>query len=108
MLTPATNKIVIFTRPFRLSVMTHRLPPGSYTVETTEQQLDGGSVKGTRQSGTGTFLRVPLPPGAAGASSRIMIDPVELEAALARDAAPEHYGPEIVAEPAAAHEESRS
>jgi len=99
MATRTSSKIVTFTRPFRLSAMNHRLPAGSYTVETDEERLESVSVTAYRRQGT--FIRVPLPSGAAGSSSRIMIDPAELEAALVRDAAPEQYGPETVGEHAA-------
>lgn len=90
MTTRTSSKIVIFTRPFRLSAVTHWLPAGSYTVETDEER--------SAYRPRGTFIRIPLPFGAAGASSHIMIDPAELEAALARDAAPEAYGSETVGE----------
>jgi hypothetical protein len=99
MATRTSSKIVTFTRPFQLSAMNRRLPAGSYTVETDEERLESVSVPADRPRGT--FIRVPLPSGAAGASSQIMIDPAELEAALARDAAPEQYGPATVGEHAA-------
>jgi hypothetical protein len=86
----SSSKVVTFTRPFRLSSMNYRLPAGSYTVETDEER--------SAYRPRGTFIRIPLPFGAAGASSHIMIDPAELEAALARDAAPEAYGSETVGE----------
>ncbi len=79
-----TSRIVTFTRPFRLSAVPYRLPAGSYTIET--------GTQGYRPNGT--FLRLPLPAGAAGLAPQIMIDPADLEAALARDVAPEPYGPD--------------
>jgi hypothetical protein len=99
MTTRTSSKIVIFTRPFRLSAVTHWLPAGSYTVETDEERLDSASVTAYRR--LSTLIRTPLPSGAAGSSSQIPIDPAELEAALARDIAPEQYGPETVDEHAA-------
>jgi hypothetical protein len=94
MATRPSSRIVSFTRPFRLSAMTHQLAAGSYTVETDEERLESASVPAYGRRGT--FIRIPLPSGAAGAPFRIMIDPVELEAALTRDAAPEEYGPETL------------
>jgi hypothetical protein len=41
-------------------------------------------------------MRVPL--GVVGSSQNLIIDPAELEAALARDAAPERHGPDTAAE----------
>ena len=89
-----TSRIVTFTRPFRLSAMPYRLPAGSYRIET-GKRLQNASMTGYRAEGT--YLRLPLPTGAAGLAPQIMIDPLELEAALARDAAPE-YGPETIAD----------
>lgn len=86
-----TSKVVTFARAFELSAVKYRLPAGAYTIETTA---------GVRRPGDrpfGTYIRLPLVPGAAGAASAIMIDPIELEAALARDRAPESYGPEPAA-----------
>lgn len=81
-----TRKVVTFTRPFKLATVAYRLPAGSYTIETVVERLPDDRP-------VGTFLRLPLPSGAAGMAPRLMIDPVELEAALARDVAPEPYGP---------------
>ena len=105
MVTRTSSAVVTFTRSFRLSAIGYAQPAGSYTIETDEERLDTRSLPAHRR--VGTFIRVALPAGAAGSSSRIMIDPVELEAALARDVAPEQYGPETIAEHAA-REGSRS
>src|SRR4051812_15078283 len=91
-----TSRIVTFARPFRLSAIPYRLPAGSYTVETGAQRLEHAAMTGYRA--LGTYLRLPLPSGAAGLAPQIMIDPADLEAALARDAAPEAYGPETIAD----------
>lgn len=82
-----TTRVVTFTRPFQLSALKYGLPAGAYTIETAGERLPGARP-------AGTFIRLPLPSGAAGPLPHIMIDPMELEAALARDAAPEAYGPE--------------
>lgn len=92
---PTTSRVVTFTRPFRLSAMPYRLPPGSYTIETGQREQNA-SMTGYRPPGT--YLRLPLPYGAAGLAPQIMIDATELEVALAHDAAPEPYGPETIAD----------
>lgn len=81
-----TRRVVTFTRPFELGGLAYRLPAGSYTIETVTERLPG-------ERPPGTFIRLPLPSGAAGMAPRILIDPKELEAALARDVTPEPYGP---------------
>lgn len=96
MVTRTSSTVVTFTRPFRLSAIGYVQPAGSYTIETDEARLEARSLPAV-----GTFIRVALPFGAAGSSSRILIDPAELAAALARDSAPEPYGPETIAEHAA-------
>ncbi len=93
------SKTVIFTRPFRLSGMDEHQPPGIYTIETDSNQIDIASRPAPRRPET--WIRIPLPPDAAAASEVVIIDPTELEAALAQDALPEQYGPETAAEQAA-------
>lgn len=96
--TRTSTKTVTFRRPFRLSAMEREQPAGSYTVDTDEERLDTRSMPAYRR--LATFIRLPLRAGAPGSES-IPIDPVELEAALARDAAPEEDGPETGGEHAA-------
>lgn len=98
MATRTSSRTVIFLQPFRLAAMDAPEPAGSYTVETDEERLEAVSFPAYRR--TATRIRIPLRTGAAG-SQTIVIDPTELEAALARDAAPERYGPQTVAEHAA-------
>jgi len=93
------SKTVIFTRPFRLSGMDEHQPPGIYTIETDSDQIATASRPALHRPET--WIRIPLPPGDAAASEVVIIDPAELEAALAQDALPEPYGPETAAEHAA-------
>ncbi len=95
------SSIVTFTRPFRLGAMKHQLPAGSYTIDSDDERQHSAAT--TLDGRLGTFIRLPLPPGAAGASSRILVDPAELAAALARDVASEPYGPETGPETVAEH-----
>jgi hypothetical protein len=96
MTTRTTSKTVVFTRPFQLSAMEHPQPAGAYTVETDEERLDTTSHPAYRR--LATWMRVPLGRGVVGSSQNLIIDPAELEAALARDAAPERHGPDTAAE----------
>ncbi len=93
------GKTVIFTRPFRLSGMDEHQPAGIYTIETDADQI--GAASHPARARPETWIRVPLPPGATAASQVIIIDPAELEMALAQDALPEQYGPETAEEYAA-------
>lgn len=95
MTTRTSSKTVTFMRPFRLRAMDNEHPAGSYTVETDEERLDTPSVPAYRR--LATFIRLPLRRGAPG-SETILIDPADLDAALARDAASEPYGPETAGE----------
>jgi hypothetical protein len=81
-----STRVVTFTRPFRLGAIGDEQPAGSYNVETDEERLDTVAHPAYRR--IATWMRVPLQSGFAG-SQTIIIDPVELESALARDAAPE-------------------
>jgi hypothetical protein len=86
MTTRTSSKTVTFRRPFRLSAMEREQPAGSYTVETDEERLETRSLPAYRR--IATCIRLPLRAGAPGSES-VHVDPAELEAALARDAAPE-------------------
>jgi len=79
------SRTVTFTRPFTLAGLEEAQPAGSYTVETEEELLP--TVLHTAYRRTTTWLTLPSYGGNAGSSQIISIDPVELETALARDAA---------------------
>lgn len=82
MSTRTSSRTVTFKRPFALSG-TEALPAGTYTVETEEEQLDV-SFPAYRRTATSMFV-----PGASGGPARQMltVDPLELAAALEKDAA---------------------
>lgn len=89
MMTRTTTKTVTFGRPFALSGLEGVQPAGSYTVETDEELISSLSFTAFRR--TATWLRLPgwregTRPS-AGLSEVVAIDPVELERALASDAA---------------------
>lgn len=88
-MTRTVVKEVTFARPFMLSGLDGVQPAGTYTIETDEELIQSLSFTAYRR--TATWLRLPgrrdgaeLP---AGHSEVAAIDPGELEAALARDAA---------------------
>jgi hypothetical protein len=81
---PTNSRTVTFSKPFTLVGLDEEQPAGSYTVETDEEQLPVLLHTGYRR--TMTWLTVPSH-ATAGATQMVSIDPSELEAALARDAA---------------------
>lgn len=80
-----SRKTVTFARPFALSGIDEVQGAGTYTVETDEQLLPGLSFPAYRRTATLIFL--PSRPGGAFVEQLVDIDPLELEAAQARDAA---------------------
>ena len=79
-----SHQSVCFVHQFSLSGVDGSFPAGTYDVEVTEEQLEGVSFVAYRRVSTTIVL-----PGAGFANrSRqvVSIDPVDLEAALVRDA----------------------
>ena len=84
--TRTIKKMVTFTRPFRLSGFDCEQPAGCYSVETDEELMEGVSFPVYRR--VATFMQLEAGSrGAAGALQVAVIDPKQLEAALAVDAA---------------------
>jgi hypothetical protein len=89
-MTRTITKTVTFARPFALSALDGVQPAGDYAVETDEELIPSLSFTAYRR--TATWLRLPgrregtMP--YAGFSEVVAIDPVELDRALASDAAP--------------------
>ncbi len=79
-----TVRTVTFRHPFSLSDLDGQQPAGTYGVETVDTTLDNLSFIAYRRVST-TIIIPPI-----GVASRqrqmIVIDPLELEAALKRDA----------------------
>ncbi|HMG49182.1 MAG TPA: hypothetical protein VK597_01220 [Inquilinus sp.] len=75
----------VFAHPFVLSGIEGVQPPGSYDVETDEEWIDGTSPPAYRR--IATMIRLAGRPGTGETVQVVTIDPDELAAALARDAA---------------------
>lgn len=84
-----TKTTVTFTQPFSLSGFDGKQPAGSYSVETDEELLDGVSFPAYRRMATMMQLRsgAGLQDKASGILQVAVIDPTQLAAALAADAA---------------------
>jgi hypothetical protein len=81
-----TKKTVIFTRPFSLSGFDGEQPAGSYSVETDEELVEGASFPAYRRMAT--MMQLETGTRTAGGVLQVaVIDPKELEAALAVDSA---------------------
>jgi hypothetical protein len=79
-----SRKTVTFTRPFSVSGIDEMQRPGTYVVETDEELLPDLSFPAYRRVATLLWLRSQ--PGHAMIEQVVNIDPLELEAAQARDA----------------------
>ena len=78
-----TTKTVTFIRPFWLKGVDRTLPAAAYRVVTDEELIEGLSFPAYRRISTAIF--VPAPSGSA--VEMAIVDPLDLEAALKRDAA---------------------
>lgn len=85
MMARSLSKTVVFNRPFLLKGVDRMLPAGAYRVATDEELIEGISFPVYRRVATMIFVPAPL-----GASSieMVTIDPLDLQAALERDAVP--------------------
>lgn len=77
--------VVTFTRSFSLTGTDAVQPPGTYEVVTEEEQIPGLSFVVFRR--LATTLHVPASPAPGQRRKAIAVDPTELAAALAADAA---------------------
>ena len=75
---------VTFRHAFALKDLEWPIPPGTYRVDVEEDPIDGLSFLAYRR--LATFIRVPAA-GRGGSIHSLLVDPKELEQALARDAA---------------------
>jgi hypothetical protein len=86
MMARSLDKSVVFNRPFLLKGIDRTLPAGTYRVVTDEELIEGISFPVYRRVATMIFVPAPTP----GTSSieMVNIDPLDLKAALDRDATP--------------------
>lgn len=105
MTTRMTSRTVTFQRPFILAGFSHLQPPGSYTVETEEEQIDSISFPAWKRTMTIMHLKKGV------TTEYHPIDPDELQEAMLRDEAQEYPatppGPDTVAARHAKARESR-
>jgi hypothetical protein len=78
-----TRKTVSFRRPFEIAGVEGEHPAGMYVVETTEVPIDSLSFLAYRRVSTTIILSSRQFPGSRQV---VTIDPLDLEAAQARDA----------------------
>jgi hypothetical protein len=83
MIARSVNKTAVFNRPFLLKGIDRTLPAGSYRVVTDEELIDGISFPAYRR--VATMIFVPAAPGTSSVEM-VTIDPLDLQAALDRDA----------------------
>jgi len=74
---------VTFRHPFTLDALDGPQPAGTYTLETTEEEIPDVSFQAFRR--TATLLRLPAITRPGGSLQAVPIDPAELTAALAAD-----------------------
>jgi hypothetical protein len=86
-----TSKTVTFMHPFNLSGADEVQPAGTYTVETDEELLEPSSFPAYRR--VSTLMRLPARSLGTVRTRIIEVNPVELAAAMARDAQPDETAP---------------
>ena len=77
------RRTIAFRRPFYLKGVDRMLPPGDYNVITDEELIDGLSFSAYHR--ISTLMFVPAQSGSA--VEMVTIEPLDLEAALEREAA---------------------
>jgi hypothetical protein len=78
--TRTTRKTVTFTQPFHLAGVDGVQPPGTYEVDTEEEQIDSMTFLAWRRVTTTIVI------ARGGVTQLHCIDPVDLDASLLRDA----------------------
>jgi hypothetical protein len=88
-----TSKTVTFIHPFSLNGMDEEQLAGTYTVETDEELLQTLSLPAYKR--ISTLIRLPARPRSTMVTHIVEINPLELAAALARDAQPDETTPQL-------------
>jgi hypothetical protein len=76
------RRTIAFRRPFYLKGVDRLLPPGDYDVVTDEELIEGLSFSAYHRVSTAIFV----PASSGSAIEMAIIEPLDLEAALERDA----------------------
>jgi len=84
-MTRTTTTQVTFANPFRLRGLDAALPAGTYEVETDEERIEGPSSLAYRRVQAIIHLRGN--PGQPSSDRSLTVEPADLDAAIARDAA---------------------
>ena len=79
-----THETIAFLNPFALKNVEGILPPGTYTIETIEEPIDGLSMLAYRR--VSTTIIVPSPSHGMASRQMVTIDPLDLEDVRKRDA----------------------
>jgi hypothetical protein len=82
-MTRSTTLEVTFRYPFTLTGLEDAAPPGTYRVDIEEERIEGLSFLAHRR--LATFIRLPVAGHGPGSTQSLLVDPKELERALARD-----------------------
>jgi hypothetical protein len=85
MIARTLSKTVVFSKPFLLKGVDRLLPAGDYRVVTDEELIEALSFPVYRRVSTVVF--VPAQSHPASSVEMVTIDPLDLQAALDRDAA---------------------
>mgnify|MGYP001814164358 CR=1 FL=1 len=83
MTTRTLQSTVTFEKPFLLGGLGKKLPAGDYEVVTEEELLEGLSFYAYRR--LQTYIYQKSKPGDVGLTQSYVVDPADLNAALARD-----------------------
>jgi hypothetical protein len=94
MIARSLNETVVFGKPFLLKGIDRMLPAGDYRVVTDEELIEGISFPVYRR--VSTMIFVPAPMHETSSIEMVTIDPLDLRAALERDAALERPAPKDV------------
>jgi hypothetical protein len=88
-----TSRTVTFIHPFNLSGMDKEQPAGTYTVETDEELIQTLSLPAYKR--ISTLIRLPARRRSTMVTQIVEINPLELAAALTRDAQPNETIPQL-------------
>jgi hypothetical protein len=86
MIARSISKDVVFNKPFLLKGLDRTLPAGSYRVVNDEELIEGISFPAYRR--VSTMIFVPASTQRTSSVEMVAIDPLDLQAALDRDALP--------------------